>query len=79
MKIETKYYLKPSTILALQQFPPSTHIQQYLFITKRCKGSSNYRVEWNMEYFRALRNKFLFLGYPIKLTNETFIRAVHVD
>jgi hypothetical protein len=39
----------------------------------------NSRNEWNLEYLSELRGKFLDQGYPIKLINQEFTRALEVD
>ena len=39
----------------------------------------NSRDELNIEYLRELRDKFLDQGYPIKLINGEFKRALQVD
>ena len=39
----------------------------------------NSREEWNIEYLKELRNKFLDQGYPLKLINGEFKRALEVD
>jgi hypothetical protein len=39
----------------------------------------NSKPEWNIEYLRELRVKFLDQGYPIKLINEEFRRALEID
>ena len=39
----------------------------------------NSRDEWNIEHLRELRVKFLDQGYPKKLINDEFKRALEVD
>ena len=39
----------------------------------------NSREEWNIEYLVELRNKFLEQGYPLKLINGEFKRALEID
>ena len=60
MKIETKYYLKPSTLLALQQFPPSTHIQQYCLLRSVARDHliTGLNGIWNI--FELLETNFCF-------------------
>ena len=39
----------------------------------------NSKPEWNIEYLRELRVKFLDQGYPLKLINGEFQRALEID
>ena len=39
----------------------------------------NSREEWNIEYLKELRNNFWDQGYPLKLINGEFKRALEVD
>ena len=39
----------------------------------------NSRLEWNIEYLSELREKFLDQGYPLKLINGEFRRALEID
>ena len=39
----------------------------------------NSRQEWNIDYLRELREKFLDQDYPLKLVNSEFRRALEVD
>jgi hypothetical protein len=39
----------------------------------------NSRKEWNLEYVQELREKSLDQGYPLKLVNEEYARALQVD
>ena len=38
----------------------------------------NSREKWNIEYMKKLRNKFVDKGYPLKLINGEFKRALEV-
>ena len=39
----------------------------------------NSKEEWNVEYLKELKEKFLDQGYPRKLIMEEFGRALEVD
>ena len=82
MKIETKYYVKPTNqrlYLHYKSCHPQ-HTFKSIVYSQALQGIMvNSRDEWNMEYLQELRNKFLDQGYPVKLINEEFKRALQVD
>ena len=82
MKIETKYYVKPSNkrlYLHYKSCHPQ-HTFKSIIYSQALQGVMvNSRAEWNIEYLRELREKFLDQGYPIKLINGEFRRALQVD
>lgn len=80
--IETKYYVKPSNKRLYLNYrschPP--HTFKSIVYSQALQGIMvNSRPEWNIEYLKELRNKFLDQGYPISMINCEFRRALEVD
>ena len=80
--IETKYYVKPSNSRLYLNYrschPP--HTFKSIVYSQALQGIMvNSRPEWNIEYLKELRNKFLDQGYPISMINCEFRRALEVD
>ena len=81
-KIETMYYVKPSNkrlYLHYRSCHPQ-HTFKSIVYSQALQGIMiNSREEWNIDYLTELRNKFLEQGYPLKLINGEFKRALEVD
>ena len=79
---ETKYYVKPSNqrlYLHYRSCHPQ-HTFQSIVYSEALQGIMvNSREEWNLWYWRELRQKFLDQEYPIKMINSELKRALEVD
>ena len=79
---EAKYYVKPSNkglFLNYRSNHPN-HTSRSIVYSQALQGVMiNSRQEWNLEYLQELREKFLDQGYPLKLVNEDYTRALQVD
>ena len=76
--IETKYYVKPSNQRLYLHYK-SCHPQHTFRSIVYSQALVNSRNEWNLEYLREQRGKFLDQGYPINLINQESTRALEVD
>ena len=81
-KFETKYYVKPSNKRLYLHFRSNhpQHVFKSIVYSQALQGIMiNSRQEWNIDYLRELREKFLDQDYPLKLVNSEFRRALEVD
>ena len=79
---ETKYYVKPSNKRLFLNYRSNhpNHTFRSIVYSQALQGVMiNSRKEWNLEYLQELREKFLDQGYPLKLVNEEYARALQVD
>ena len=80
--IETRYYIKPTNQQLFLNYR-SNH-PQHVFLAvvygMALQGLMvNSRQEWNLEYLKDLREKFLQQEYPLELINGQFSKALQVD
>ena len=80
--IETKYYVKPSNkrlYLHYRSCHPQ-HTFRSIVYSQALQGTMvNSREDWNIEYLKDLRQKFLDQEYPLRMINAEFKRALEVD
>ena len=79
---ETKYYVKPSKKRLLLHYRSNhpQHTFKSIVYSQALQGIMiNSREDWNIEYLRELREKFLIQDYPLSLINEQFKRAMQMN
>ena len=80
--IETKYYIKPTNQRLFLNFRSNhpQHVFRAVVYGMALQGLLvNSRNEWNFEYLKDLREKFLQQEYPMDLINSQFSKALEVD
>ena len=81
-KFETKYYVKPSNKRLFLHFRSNhpEHTFRSIVYSQALQGIMiNSREEWNIEYLRELREKFLQQDYPLNLINEEYTKALQIS
>ena len=80
--IETKYYIKPTNqrlFLNFRSNHPQHVFRAVVYWNSYTGLLVNSRNEWNCEYLKDLREKFLQQEYPMDLINSQFSKALEVD
>ena len=80
--IETKYFVKPTNqrlFLNYRSNHPEHVFKSVVYSMALLGKLVNSRDEWNIDYLRELREKFLQQEYPLALINEQFSRVLSVD
>ena len=81
-KFETKYYVKPSNKRLFLHFRSNhpEHTFRSIVYSQALQGIMiNSRNEWNIEYLRELREKFLEQDYPLNLIYEEYSKALEIS
>ena len=79
---ETKYFVKPSNKRLFLHYRSNhpQHTFKSIVYSQALQGIMiNSREDWNIEYLRELREKFLIQDYPLSMINEQFKRAMQID
>ena len=80
--IETKYYVKPTNQRLFLNYRSNhpQHVFKAVVYGMALQGLMvNSRMEWNLEYLKDLREKFIQQEYPIDLINAQYQKALQVD
>ena len=80
--IQTKYYVKPTNQRLFLNYSSNhpKHVFKAVVYGMALQGVLvNSRMEWNLEYLKELREKFIQQEYPINVINAHYQKALQVD